>query len=37
MRLFDIKVSEQDNLVDTGQEDFTEPVFDTTDFGGFKV
>ena len=37
MRLFDIKVSEQDNLVDTGQEDFTEPVFDNTDFGGFKV
>mgnify|MGYP003112538368 FL=1 len=37
MRLFDIKVSEQDSLVDSGQEDFTEPVFDNTDFGGFKV
>ena len=37
MRLFDIKVSEQNDLVDTGQEDFTEPVFDNTDFGGFKV
>lgn len=37
MRLFDIKVSEQDGLVDSGQEDFIEPVFDNTDFGGFKV
>ena len=37
MRLFDVKVSEQDNIVDSGQEDFEEPVFDTTDFGGFKV
>ena len=37
MRLFDIKVSEQNDLVDSGQEDFTEPVFDNTDFGGFKV
>ena len=36
MRLFDIKVSEQNDLVDSGQEDFTEPVFDNTDFGGFK-
>ena len=37
MRLFDVKVSDQDNIVDSGQEDFEEPVFDTTDFGGFKV
>ena len=37
MRLFDVKVSEQSDLVDSGQEDFTEPVFDNTDFGGFKV
>ena len=37
MRLFDVKVSEQNDLVDSGQEDFTEPVFDNTDFGGFKV
>ncbi len=37
MRLFDIKVSEQSDLVDSGQEDFTEPVFDNTDFSGFKV
>ena len=37
MKLYDVKVSEQDDLVDSGQEDFTEPVFDNTDFGGFKV
>jgi replicative DNA helicase len=37
MRLFDVKVSDQDNIVDSGQEDFEEPVFDATDFGGFKV
>ena len=37
MRLFDVKPSEQNNLVDSGQEDFTKPVFDNTDFGGFKV
>jgi len=38
MRLFDIKVSEQSDLVDSGQEDFTEPVFDNTDFSeGWKV
>ena len=37
MRLFDVKSSEQNDLVDSGQEDFTEPVFDNTDFGGFKV
>ena len=37
MRLFDVKPSEQNNLVDNGQEDFVEPVFDNTDFGGFKV
>ena len=37
MRLFDVKPSEQNDLVDSGQEDFTKPVFDNTDFGGFKV
>ena len=37
MRLYDVKPSEQNDLVDSGQEDFTEPVFDNTDFGGFKV
>ena len=37
MRLFDVKPSDQNDLVDNGQEDFTEPVFDKTDFGGFKV
>ena len=37
MRLFDVKPSEQNDLVDNGQEDFIEPVFDNTDFGGFKV
>jgi len=37
MRLFDVKPSEQNDLVDSGQENFTEPVFDNTDFGGFKV
>lgn len=37
MRLFDVKSSEQDNIVDSGQEDFEEPVFDATDFAGFKV
>ena len=37
MRLFDVKPSEQNDLVDTGQEDFAEPVFDKTDFSDFKV
>ena len=37
MRLFDVKVSDQDDLVDSGQEDFSTPVFDNTDFSGFKV
>jgi len=37
MRLFDVKISEQNDLVDSGQEDFSEPVFDNTDFAGFKV
>ena len=37
MRLFDVKPSEQNDLVDSGQENFTEPVFDNTDFAGFKV
>ena len=37
MRLFDVKPSDHNDLVDSGQEDFTEPVFDKTDFGGFKV
>ena len=37
MRLFDVKPSEQNDLVDNGQENFVEPVFDNTDFAGFKV
>ncbi len=37
MRLFDVKPSEQNDLVDNGQEDFSTPVFDNTDFAGFKV
>ena len=38
MRLFDIDVKEQDDIVDSGQEDFAAPVFDKTDFGeGWKV
>ena len=37
MRLFDVNPSEQNDLVDNGQEDFSTPVFDSTDFGGFKV
>ena len=37
MRLFDVKMSDQDDLVDSGQEDFSTPVFDNTDFSGFKV
>ena len=37
MQLFDVKLSEQDDLVDSGQEDFETPVFDNTDFSGFKV
>ena len=37
MRLSDVKPSEQNDLVDNGQEDFTKPVFDNTDFAGFKV
>jgi len=38
MKLFDIKLSEQNNIVDSGQEDFVEPVFDKSDFGdGWQV
>jgi replicative DNA helicase len=38
MRLFDIDIKEQDDIVDSGQEDFAEPVFDKTDFGeGWKI
>ena len=33
MRLFDVKPSEQKDLVDANQDDFNEPVFDKTDFG----
>ena len=33
MRLYDVKMSEQTDLVDSGQEDFAQPVFDTTNFG----
>ena len=38
MRLYDVKLSEQKNIVDSGQTNFLEPVFDNTDFGeGWKV
>ena len=42
MRLFDVKLSEQQSLQDANQtgdvpEAFSEPVFDKTDFGGFTV
>ena len=42
MRLFDVKLSEQQELQDANQTDdmpdaFSEPVFDNTNFGGFKV
>ena len=38
MRLYDVKLSEQKNIVDSGQTNFFEPVFDNTDFGeGWKV
>ena len=33
MQLFDIKSEEQDDLVDTNQTEFAEPVFDNTSFG----
>ena len=33
MQLFDIKNEEQDDLVDSNQTEFAEPVFDNTDFG----
>ena len=33
MRLSDVKISEQTDLVDSGQIEFSEPVFDQTDFG----
>ena len=42
MRLFDVKLSEQQTLQDANQTNdipdaFSEPVFDKTDFGGFTV
>ncbi|SVC20983.1 uncharacterized protein METZ01_LOCUS273837, partial [marine metagenome] len=38
MRLYDVNPSEQVDIVDSGQdEEFAQPVFDNTDFGGFKV
>ena len=38
MRLTDVKLTEQSDIVDSGQEEFTELVFDNTDFGeGWKV
>ena len=42
MRLSDVKLSEQQDLQDANQSDdipdaFSAPVFDNTDFGGFKV
>jgi len=33
MQLYDVKMSEQSDLVDSGQEKFAQPVFDNTDFG----
>ena len=33
MQLFDIKPEEQNDLVDSNQTEFAEPVFDNTDFG----
>tara|TARA_Y100000590_G_scaffold307887_2_gene347626 strand:- start:386 stop:790 length:405 start_codon:yes stop_codon:yes gene_type:complete len=33
MRLFDVSAKEQDDLVDSNQKEFAEPVFDNTDFG----
>ena len=33
MQLFDIKLEEQDDLVDTNQTEFAEPVFDNTSLG----
>ena len=33
MQLFDVKPSEQKDIVDSGQDDFLEPVFDKTNFG----
>ena len=32
MRLYDVKNNQQD-IVDSGQDDFAQPVFDKTDFG----
>tara|TARA_Y100000034_G_scaffold54092_1_gene66308 strand:- start:142 stop:1521 length:1380 start_codon:yes stop_codon:yes gene_type:complete len=38
MRLTDVKITEQNDIVDSGQEEFGELVFDNTDFGeGWKV
>ena len=38
MRLTDVKITEQNDIVDSGQEEFAELVFDNTDFGeGWKV
>jgi hypothetical protein len=42
MKLYDVKLSEQQGLQDANQSDdipdaFSAPVFDNTDFGGFKV
>ena len=38
MRLTDVKLTEQNDIVDSGQEEFAELVFDNTDFGeGWKV
>ena len=33
MQLYDVKMSEQNDLVDSGQEEFAQPVFASTDFG----
>ncbi len=37
MRLFDVNSSEQDDIVDSGQEAFADPVFDKTSIGKIPI
>ena len=37
MKLYDIESSEQENLADSNQETFAEPVFDNTDFASDDI
>ena len=37
MKLYDLESSEQDNLADSNQETFAEPVFDNTDFASDDI